>query len=449
MRVFLDYNLWWFLAGVACLLPAMYISVCRQALAVYSRKAFFEKLPEERHEEMEKYLDDDDEYVGSLRTLDQFLRLCMILSLIYGRLLVKVPLSEIPASFGATLLVAVALLVELTVILFVFLEILPGIAARLRPESLLVRLLPGIDLLHRLVQPVRTVLSPLVRWPVRLLGGPRDRTSAEIVEEEILSAAEEGEREGVLESRDIDMIEAVIDFGDVEVAEVMTPRTEMVCLDIDKPFEHNLERAIRCGHSRIPTFQESKDRIIGILYVKDLLRYWQERDSLVLREILRVPHFVMPTKKIGELLQEFKSQRFHIAIVRDEFGGTAGLITIEDVIEEIVGDITDEYESEAPSEPLIRIGPGLIEVDAALRVDELNDAIDGAIPEHESYDTVGGFVFSRTGKIPPTGERLEFEGIGFEVTAAEERRIRRLRLHLRTDRNGAGEGSPSPQAAKK
>src|SRR3989442_397137 len=209
----------------------------------------------------------------------------------------------------------------------------------------------------------------------------------------------------------------------------MTPRTEMVCLDVDDPLDVNIQRAIDCGHSRIPLFSGSKDNILGLLYVKDLLRYWDRKDSIVLKDLLRKPHFVPLTKKIGELFQEFKTQRFHIAIILDEFGGTSGLITIEDIIEEIVGEITDEYEK-VDKPPIKRISANVVEVDGTLHIDDLNDQLELAIPEGDNYDTVGGFLFSQMGKIPAAGEVFDFDSVGFEITAADERRIRRLRIRI-------------------
>ena len=427
----LRFESFWLVTAIVILVPAIYVAVCRQVFAVFSRKALLEPLPEERQEAMERFLDRDDDYEASLRTLDHVLRLCLTLSLAVGRFAYLSALPGFSVWDRVTSAVAWLLLVgEVAVVLVVFLEVVPGIVARLRPESLLRRLIHGIDRVHRCVEPVRKIPGAFVRVFVRLLGGADARTSADMIEEEILSAAEEGEREGVLESRDIDMIEAVITFGAVEVSEVMTPRTEMVCLDVEEPFSKNLERAVKCGHSRIPVFRNSKDTIIGILYVKDLLKCWHRKDTIQLEKILREAHFVEPTRKIDELLQEFKSERFHIAIVRDEFGGTAGLITIEDVIEEIVGDITDEYETESFSEPVTWLAPDLVEVDATMRIDEFNDHLKGTIPASESYDTLGGFLFSSMGKIPRVGETFEYEDLVFEVTHAEERRIRRVRIRL-------------------
>jgi CBS domain containing-hemolysin-like protein len=418
----------WLCVALPLLIIAMYVAVSRQVLQVFSRKLLFEIAPAEKHEAIDRYLEKEDEYTASLRTLDQCLRLGLVLSLAFGwfsglaATWAEMTFREAIASF---LLAACLILI----LFLLFLEILPGIIARVGPEARLLKRLRVIDFLHRLVLPLRSVATGLVRWGVALLGGEAERPTADILEEEILTAAEEGERGGLLGSRDIDMIESIITFGNVEVSEVMTPRTEMVCLDVDDPLEVNIQRAIDCGHSRIPVFNESKDNILGLLYVKDLLRYWDRKDSIVLKDLLRKPHFVPLTKKIGELFQEFKTQRFHIAIILDEFGGTSGLITIEDIIEEIVGEITDEYEK-IDKPPIKRVSANVVELEGNLHIDDMNDQLGLAIPEGDNYDTVGGFLFSQMGKIPAVGEVFDFDSISFEVTAADERRIRRLRVRL-------------------
>ena len=255
----------------------------------------------------------------------------------------------------------------------------------------------------------------------------------------MLSKAEEGEREGLLESEEIDMIESIISFGDVEVSEVVTPRTEMICLDLDEPLAANLETAIECGLSRIPVYKESKDTIVGILYVKDLLKSFYSKEDIQLEALVRDPYRVSGSKKIDDLLQEFKQHRLHIAIVQDEYGGTHGLVTIEDVIEEIVGEISDEYEQREELAPIQKLSDGLVTVDAGVHVDDLNEELDLGIPEHENYDTIGGFLFSIMGRIPAVGDTFDVAGVHFEVTSADERRVHRLQLRL-SDKGAGGDG---------
>jgi magnesium and cobalt transporter len=219
--------------------------------------------------------------------------------------------------------------------------------------------------------------------------------------------------------------------------------------------------ARECGHSRVPVFSGTKDSIIGILYVKDLLRHWERRsDDLVsLKEIVRRAHFVPETKKVSELLQEFRSQRFHIAIVQDEFGGTAGLVTIEDIIEEILGEIEDEYEADAEPRRFVRVSEDEFEVDARYPVvafnTELRHQLPVPVPEGDGFETLGGFLFNSLERVPVVGETYRHGPLRFEVVDADERMARRLRVHIERqapadggDGGAGGVGSPPGEAAK-
>jgi putative hemolysin len=428
----------WLAVAVAFLIPTLLVAICRRALDRASRKALLERVPESQEKRWESSLSHKDDYEETLKGMNFVLRLTLVLVLAFARFLWLEGKGwyEGP-SLGTEAVNLLVLAAEVLVLTWLFLELLPAIIARAWPEACVLRLLPLIERAHHLLSPLRRLFDRISRLGAFFLGGQRERTSADIVEEEILSAVEEGEREGLLESRDIDMIESIIDFSDVEVSEVMTPRTEMVCLDLTEPLDANIARAIECGHSRIPVCRGNKDTIIGLLYVKDLLKYLDRKQDIDLSTVARKPHFVPLTKKIGELLQEFKTHRRHIAIVRDEFGGTAGLVTIEDIIEEIVGDISDEYE-EIEAAPIRRLSERLVEVDASVHIDDLNDELGLEIPEEETYDTVGGFLFASMGKLPAKGDSLELDGLRFEVTEADDRRVLRLRIHLPEPEESAG-----------
>ncbi|MEQ8766406.1 MAG: hemolysin family protein [Planctomycetota bacterium] len=279
-------------------------------------------------------------------------------------------------------------------------------------------------------------INGFMRSLVFRLTGIDQRTSNEMeITEDIRSAVELGEREGVLEEDEKEMIENIIEFKDLDVSEVMTPRTDMFCLDIETPLEQAVREASQKGHSRIPVFRENRDQIIGVLYVKDLLRHWGRNGSseLKLSKMLRQPYFIPETKTIGELLHEFQRDKVHIAIVLDEYGGTSGLITIEDIVEEIVGEISDEYDPAA--EEMLRVVEEnrIANVDAKLHIDELNEVLGIEIPESEDFDTVGGFVFSNLGKVPQVGESLRHLNVEFRVLDADTRRINRLQVIVHPD----------------
>jgi putative hemolysin len=241
----------------------------------------------------------------------------------------------------------------------------------------------------------------------RLAGVPQTEAAgaeAEHIEREILSAVSEGEASGAVHEADADMIASVIEFRDKDVAAIMTPRTEIVALPATATLIEAKETIIREGHSRIPIYGRNIDDILGVLYAKDLLSCDEHEPFDPMDSMRKVP-FVPETKRIPDLLAELREKKVHLAIVVDEYGGTAGLVTIEDIIEEIIGEISDEYEAAGPS-PIRRIDERTLEVDARVRIDELNEELNVDLPEDKDYDTVGGFLFSEMGKVPAAGEEL-------------------------------------------
>jgi CBS domain containing-hemolysin-like protein len=284
---------------------------------------------------------------------------------------------------------------------------------------------------------IRYALYPLVALmqafdlPIRRLSDTGDEPQApgEIVKEEILSAAANGRQEGTVAPDEMRMIEGVMDFAHSDTGRIMTPRTDIFALPADMPWNDAAAKIVQAGHTRVPIYELDLDNIIGIIYVKDLLAYINQPPPKGLKEIMRKPFFVPETMVLPDLLREFKARKVHIAIVLDEYGGTAGLVSIEDVLEEIVGDISDEYDHAEPA-LMRRTGPTAAEIDGRLLIDDLNDAMGLSIPENENYDTVAGFVFSQLGYIPGPGETLVSHGAKFTILAATERKISKLRIEL-------------------
>jgi CBS domain containing-hemolysin-like protein len=255
----------------------------------------------------------------------------------------------------------------------------------------------------------------------RFLSGRRKVTEAEI--QELMDA---GEEEGVINEEENQMIRSILALGDTVVREIMVPRTDMAFVSADAGVKEVLEGIIACGHSRIPVYEGTIDNIIGLIYAKDLLKYWgTSEEDIQLRTIIRAPFFIPENKNLEELLHEFKKRRVHIAIVIDEYGGTAGLVTIEDLLEQIVGDIKDEYDIE--EERLVVEPDGAILVDARLPIEELEDHFHIQV-ERDKFDTVGGLIFQMTGRIPVSGEIVENEVIRLTVLEADERKISRVRI---------------------
>jgi len=210
------------------------------------------------------------------------------------------------------------------------------------------------------------------------------------------------------------------------VREIMVPRTDMACVSADATVREVLNDIIACGHSRIPVYEGTIDNIVGLIYAKDLLKYWGMNEAaVVLKKMMRAPYFIPESKNLEELLQEFKKKRVHIAIVIDEYGGTSGLVSIEDLLERIVGDIQDEYDLE--EEWLTEEPDGAVLVDARLPIEELEEHF-GVEIEREKFDTVGGLIFHLTGRIPRAGEEVTNDSICLTVLEADERRIGKVRI---------------------
>jgi CBS domain containing-hemolysin-like protein len=323
-------------------------------------------------------------------------------------------------------------------IIAVFSIAIPQVWASYAGEKVL-RSTLGIQMAIRYVfYPVAAVMNAF-DLPIRRLSGvPADAADGEAAKAEILQAASEGAAEGAVDAEEVDMIESVMEFGDTRAAEIMTPRTDLFAIPADMPWRKAAEQVVAAGHSRVPVYERDMDNIIGVLYAKDLLRLVAQDKDMPLREIIRKPFFVPETKPLDDLLRDFKRLKIHIAIILDEYGGTAGICTVEDLLEQIVGDISDEYDRDEPEE-MKRISDTVAEIDSRMYVDDLNDALGLNLPEDEDYDTVAGFVFSELGYIPQVGEKIDTHGARFSVLAADERKIIRLRVE-RLAKPAGGEG---------
>ncbi len=266
----------------------------------------------------------------------------------------------------------------------------------------------------------------------RVAGRDLPAPDEESFEEDIRTIVTEGHREGLLEEDAREMIEGVIELSDVDVSQIMTPRTDMVSIPASCSWDEMLRHAINAGHTRIPVYGRSRDDILGILHTKDLLpELAREPNNRVepWTKLLRQPVFVPETKPIDALLQELQRGRNHMVVVLDEYGGVSGLVTIEDVLEEIVGEIVDEYDA-AHVEGLRELGPGVCEALGRVHIDEINERLGLELPEDADYDTIGGFVFNELGHIPTAGEDLVWRNVRITVLDATRRRIERVRIEV-------------------
>jgi putative hemolysin len=321
------------------------------------------------------------------------------------------------------------MLAVLLLVILVFCEALPR-AIALHNVSDTARFLAGpMSLGATLLWPVAVVIGVLTSPIIRLLSGRDTSQHPLVTEEELRLLVNVGEEEGLIQPDEREMIEGIFSFGDTLVREVMIPRVDIIAIEETATIDDALDVVIAHGHSRIPVFQETIDHVVGILYAKDLLPYLRiGRRDIVLQKILRQPHFVPEAMKVDMLLKDLQTRRVHLAVVVDEYGGTAGLITIEDLLEQIVGDIQDEYDAEEPE--IQRVTDGELIVDARLLLEDLND-LTGLELESEESERIGGLVFEQLGRVPMVGDEVQLgEGVSISVLSVEGLRPRQLRLRF-------------------
>jgi len=305
-----------------------------------------------------------------------------------------------------------------------------------RPTALLIWLLsPLIWLITRLG---RALLRGLV---VPVLGGEVHPSLRLFSEEEIKQLVAAGQREGELEAEESHMLHAAIEFADKVAREVMIPRTDMVCLPETARVSEAIQVGLKSGFSRLPVYREDLDHIVGVLYLRDLLpRLMEGSEETPISALMRPPYFVPESKKIDELLRDMQGRRMHLAIVIDEYGGVSGLVTIEDLLEEIVGEIRDEYDF-AEEEPLKMLDENRAIALARVSPDEIAQRFSVSLPEGE-FDTVGGFLLDQFGRFPQVGESLEYGPLRFEIEEVGEQRIEKIRIIRRPARHMAGGEEP-------
>ena len=257
----------------------------------------------------------------------------------------------------------------------------------------------------------------------------RKLARSSVTEEEIHSLIDVGEQEGVINRDEHAMIDAVLDLGDTLVREILVPRTEMVAVEITTPVTEVLETIIKAGHSRIPVYEGDIDHVTGILYAKDLLKLWGKLpEEISIRSICRKAYFIPETKTTADLLKEFKMRRVHMAVAVDEYGGTSGIITIEDILEEIVGEIQDEHDPVEQS-GISRLDDGSYIFDARSHIEDVEDELNVQLPRGE-YDTLGGFLSHLMGHVPAQGEQGRYETMLFTVEEADARKVSTIRVSI-------------------
>ncbi len=316
--------------------------------------------------------------------------------------------------------------VALALIVLIFCEITPKTAAVRAPERWSRALVGPVDAMTRLLLPVVTLLTFISNGIMRIFGANPNAKAPFVTEDELRLMVEVSEEEGVLEEEARAMIDNVFELNDTTVREVMVPRIDMVAIEADAPVEEATRLVLQGGNSRVPVYEDTIDEIIGLLYAKDLLRVLATgQHPKSVRELARKAYFVPETKRLDDLLRELRKQRVHMAIVVDEYGAVAGLVTIEDLVEEIVGDIKDEYDVE--EQLFERIGENEFLINAKLSVSEFSELIEHELPEGE-YDTLGGFVYAQLDKVPTIGDSVTYDDLTFTVLDTKGRRVTKVKV---------------------
>ena len=310
-------------------------------------------------------------------------------------------------------------------------ELVPKKIAMHKPERVSFTAVPVLLFVNRVFRPFVKLLSASTNGVVRLFGIDPDADEEVVTEEEIRMMVDVGQEKGVIEDSQKEMINNIFEFDDMDVADIMTHRTDVDCVDIEDGLSEVIKLSIEYGHSRIPIYREDPDNIIGIVYIKDLLKYVGNSipKSKTIKDFMREAYYVPETKQCSELLNELLEKHVQMAVVVDEYGGTAGIVTLEDIIEAIVGNIQDEYDNE--DEEISKINENTFTIDGVTDIEEVEEQLGISIPDGD-YDTLGGFIISLLGYLP-TGEKqdeAEFKNIKFTVLNVEERRIGKVRVEI-------------------
>ncbi|NUL82387.1 MAG: HlyC/CorC family transporter [Armatimonadetes bacterium] len=331
----------------------------------------------------------------------------------------------------------VTLIVSLASI--VFGEIVPKSIAVAKPEAVVLWVARPMVVLMTLMSPLLWFVNAITRLSLKPFGVAAQHPAPVISEEELKILVEASEEQGVIEEEEKEMIHSIFEFTDTIAREVMTPRVDMRCVAVSATASEVVKLVRETGHSRIPIFESTIDKIVGIVHVKDLLAVCEGQQDISLIRIMRAPHFVPESKEVSELLEEFRRLRVHMAIVQDEYGGTAGVVTLEDLLEEIVGEIQDEYDAELRSPIVIEEDDSFL-VDAHLHLDDVNHQLDSTLSSEE-FDTLGGYVFGLFGRQPQPGEEVCDEEWRFVVEETDGARLRRVRMVRRAAvESAAGSG---------
>jgi magnesium and cobalt exporter, CNNM family len=402
-----------FLLGVA----AVYVGTIETAFSALMKLSLRFMAERGRDDRLGFYLDDP---------IQLFVPARLLLGIIFS--LATVLFAVLTGRSGITLASVATLLACVTAYILVCEHLLPSLIVRRKPEAVLAVLLPPFSVVARLVSSVSGGIVGRLTTPAdRPDGAQAPETAQDRAEQGEAAHAylEAGEEQGLIERDERRLLQSIVDFGDTLVREVMTPRPDIVAIEGDATVGDLRDLFREQEYSRLPVYTENLDNIVGVIFVKDLIKLPEIHNDSPITPLVRPATFVPETKRVADLLKEFQRRQVQIAIVVDEYGGTAGLVTIEDLLEEIVGEIRDEYDVE--TEPVIDEGNGSYVFSAKVSFDEVRERL-GVDVEPIGFETVGGYVLTRLGRVPAVGEVFELDGMHVEVLEAERRRIHKVRF---------------------
>jgi putative hemolysin len=328
--------------------------------------------------------------------------------------------------FGGAGVTALVTLV-MTALILIFGEITPKTYASHNSEMVALKLGRALIFLSAVLYPLLKALNLITSAIIRIFGGEIRSGVPFVTEEEIRTLLKVGHEEGLIREQESEMIDSIFEFDDTYVNEVMVPRIDVVAVDISSGIEDVMDIVTKSGFSRIPVYEGNIDNVVGIIYVKDLIRVFREGErEMNIAGLMKEPYYVPESKKLNDLLREMRKEKVHIAIVLDQYGGTAGLVTIEDLVEEIVGEINDEFDVVQPH--VVKNDDGSYTVSGRVPVEELRDEYKMGFPGDE-YQTIGGLVFNRLGRLPHQGDKVRFGNTVVEVTRVQKRRIIEMKVY--------------------
>ncbi|MGL5051752.1 MAG: hemolysin family protein [Fusobacteriaceae bacterium] len=333
---------------------------------------------------------------------------------------------------GKAIFISTALM---TIVILIFGEITPKIIAKNNAVTISRKVIVPIYYLSFLTKPIIYILMNISKVLSRLMGITISDETILITEKDILSFVNVGEAEGIIEEGEKDMIHSIFEFGETSAKEVMTPRTSMFALEASKTIDQIWTELLEQGFSRVPVYEDTIDNVVGILYVRDILNAVKEgKTDVSIKKFLRIPYFVPENKSIIEILKEFQTKKVHIAMVLDEYGGVVGLVTIEDLIEEIVGEIRDEFDHEE-EESIVKVDENTYVIDAMVDIETLNKDLNLNFPISGDYESLAGLILTEIGKVAEIGDGVEIQGVKLKVLEKDKLRISKVLLEIKIEEN--------------